>query len=117
MALRSRLTDIISGLRSLPYHVCATILTDIDKDESTGAYVGIFSTLGGFREDVGAMFDEVYVFEKRRARQGEPGDVVYEALTQYHPRFEVKSRLQQAGNIPSKITNPTFNDLYNKGGK
>ena len=112
MTLRGRLTDIVGGLRTLPHHVCATILTDIDKDEASGAYVGIFSTLGGFREDVGAMFDEVYVFEKRRARSNEPGDVIYEANTQYHPKFDVKSRLAQAGNIPSKIANPTFSDLY-----
>ena len=111
-SLKSRLSDIVTGLQTLPFHEVTTALTEIDKDEATGSYVGLINTVGSFGKDVGSMFDEVYYIEKRRARTNEPGDVVHEFFTQYHPRFAVKSRLQNAAKIPAKIVNPTFDSLY-----
>lgn len=111
-SLRIRLNSITDALRAIPYHVCATILATIDKDEATGSYVGIFNTVGGFRHDIGAKFDEVYLLEKRRARSNEPGNVTYEAFTELHPRYQVKSRLATAAKIPGVIPNPSFGAIY-----
>lgn len=111
-SLKIRLADIMTAIQEVPYHVCVTALTLIDKDEATGSYVGKINTVGSFGDDIGALFDEVYYIEKRRARSSEPGDVAYEFHTQYHPRFDVKSRLQNAAKIPAKIVNPTFSSLY-----
>lgn len=111
-SLKVRLADVIEALQALPYHVVVTAITEIDKDESTGAYVGLINTVGSFGKDVGSMFDEVYYIEKRRSRKDEPGEVVHEFFTDYHPRFAVKSRLQRAAQIPARIVNPTFTSLY-----
>jgi hypothetical protein len=111
-SLKTRLASIVTQLQSVPFHVVATALTEIDKDEATGSYVGLINTVGSFGKDVGSLFDEVYYVEKRRARNNEPGDAVHEFFTEYHPRFAVKSRLQRAAQIPPKIVNPTFDSLY-----
>ncbi len=111
-SLKVRLSTIVNNLQTLPYHVVVTALTEIDKDEATGSYVGLINTVGSFGKDVGSMFDEVYYVEKRRARNNEPGDVVHEFFTEYHPRFAVKSRLQQAAKVPAKTANPTFTSLF-----
>jgi hypothetical protein len=111
-ALKIRLASLINAIQSVPFHVVITALTSIERDEVTGSFVGQINTVGSFNKDVGSMVDECYLFEKRRARSNEPGDVVYEAHTEFHPRFAVKSRLQQAAKIPPKIVNPTFASLY-----
>ena len=113
-SLKVRLSSIMSAIQAIPYHVVVTALTEIDKDEATGAYLGLINTVGSFGKDVGSMFDEVYFLEKRRARSNEPGEAVHEFHTEYHPRFAVKSRLQNAAKIPAKIVNPTFDSLYGK---
>jgi len=113
-SLKVRLSGIINALQAVPYHVVVTALTEIDKDEVTGSYVGLINTVGSFGKDVGAMFDEVYYVEKRRAKSNEPGEAVHEFHTEYHPRFAVKSRLQNAAKIPSKLINPTFDSLYGR---
>jgi hypothetical protein len=111
-SLKTRLTSIVAAIQSIPFHVCVTALSEIDKDESTGAYVGLINTVGSFGKEVGSLFDEVYYIEKRRGRQNEGATIVHEFHTQFHPRFEVKSRLQQAAKIPGTAVDPTFPSLY-----
>lgn len=111
-SLKVRLADVVEALQALPYHVIVTALTSIDKDEATGAYVGLINTVGSFGKDVGSMFDEVYYIEKRRSRKDEPGEVAHEFFTDFHPRFAVKSRLQNAAKIPPRVVNATFTSLY-----
>lgn len=113
-SLKVRLTSIINAIQAVPFHVVITALTEIEKDEASGSFVGAINTVGSFSKDVGSMVDECYFIDKRRARAAEPGDVVYEVHTEYHPRFAVKSRLQPAAKIPSKVVNPTFAALYGK---
>lgn len=114
--LRLHLNEIADGLKSVPYHVLMTSLAMIDKDEATNAYVGMFNILGGFRDDLGGKFDEIYYLQKRRATSADKikGEIAYECCTEYHSRFEVKSRLAQAGDIPAKAVNATFDSLYSK---
>lgn len=111
-SLKVRLSSVINAIQQIPYHVVMTALTSIEKDEATGSFVGQINTVGSFNKDLGSLVDEVYYMDKRRARSNEDGDAVYEAYTQFHPRFAVKSRLQQAAKIPSKVVNPTFDSLY-----
>lgn len=113
-SLKVRLSSIVNAIQAIPYHVVVTALTEIDKDEATGAYVGLINTVGSFGKEVGSMFDEVYYVEKRRARNNEQGEAVHEFFTEYHPRFAVKSRLQRAAKIPHKLVDPTFDSLYGK---
>lgn len=111
-SLKTRLSSIVTQLQSVPFHVVVTALTEIDKDEATGSYVGLINTVGSFGKDVGSMFDEVYYVEKRRGRKDEGADIVHEFFTEYHPRFPVKPRLKQAAKIPARIVDPTFDSLY-----
>lgn len=113
-SLKVRMASIVNAIQAIPYHVVVTALTEIDKDEVTGSYVGLINTVGSFGKEVGSMFDEVYYVEKRRSRQNEPGEAVHEFHTEYHNRFAVKSRLQRAAQVPTKLVDPTFASLYGK---
>lgn len=113
-SLRIRLNEVADALRTIPYHTCSTVITAMEKDEATGSFVGVYNILGGFRKDIGKKFDEVYILEKRRARSNEDGDVAYDLITEYHPKYSVKSRLHDVAGVPSKTSNPTFDGLYGK---
>lgn len=108
-SLKVRLAQTVAAIQAVPFHVCVTALTAIDKDEATGAYVGVIETVGSFGKEVGSLFDEVYYIEKKR---GSGNTIIHEFNTEYHPRFAVKSRLQRAASIPPKAIDPTFDSLY-----
>jgi hypothetical protein len=110
--LRSHLNDISWGIKNLPVHRGSSVLTKIDKDEQTGGYVGLFDILGGFREDIGPLYNEVYLTNKRKAKADEEGNVSYEMITRFHRQFDVKSRLANHNKIPDVVVNATFDSLY-----
>jgi len=114
--LLGKFQDITHALHRVPKHVVCTALTFMDKDAKTGAYRGRLDIMGSFRERVGAMFNEVYYIQKRRARTVEQREYnredVFEFFTQYHDDYNVKSRLARKCSIPPKMLNPTFKELY-----
>jgi len=113
--LKKRLETIIDALKQIPYHLIVTAMAKVDKDESTGAYIGMIDILGSYRDEIGPRFDEVYYVEKVRSTPDEKTNTKSEIAnvfhTAYHPRFEVKSRLAANHDIPAKVRNPTWTSL------
>lgn len=103
-ALSARLDNITQLSAMVPFNFVATCGNKLDKDEYTGGWVGLPDIIGGFRNDIGYRFDEVYYFEPRRGRSSEGGDLVYEAHTAKYRIFDAKSRL----GLPTTIVDPTY---------
>ncbi len=109
-ALQSRLKTITNMLKSIPMHVCATCMSKLDKDEVTGGYVGLPDITGGYKNQVGKDYDEVYYFNTQAGALDSGGQptMVYLAYTKSHGYFSSKSR----DDLPPVIKNPTFSTLY-----
>lgn len=110
--LAARLDNITKLAQEVPFNFVATCGTKTEKDEQSGSWLGLPDIIGGYRNDIGYQYDEVYYFETRRARQNDvtqPGkDLTYEAHTAKFRIFDAKSRLD----IPnSTIQNPTYDLL------
>jgi hypothetical protein len=106
-ALAARLDNITKLAQNIPYNFVATCGTKTEKDEQSGAWLGLPDIIGGYRNDIGYQYDEVYYFETKRARQTENAgkDLIYEAHTAKYRIFDAKSRLD----VPSStIQNPTY---------
>lgn len=113
-ALANRLESITQLTTDLPFNFVATCGNKQDKDETTGAWIGLPDIIGGYRNDIGYRFDEFYYFEPRRARASDAKsgdkDLIYEAHTAKYKIFDAKSRLD----LPATIVNPTFDFLLEK---
>lgn len=106
-SLAARLDNITQLSAMIPMNFVATCGNKLDKDEYTGGWVGLPDIIGGFRNDVGFRFDEVYYFEPRRGKASDgvgKDDLVYEAHTAKYRIFDAKSRL----GLPSTIVSPTY---------
>lgn len=108
-ALAMQLDSITQLSAMLPFNFVATCGNKLDKDEYTGGWIGLPDIIGGFRNDIGYRFDEVYYFEPRRARGNDAanGTLAYEMHTAKHRIFDAKSRLD----LPSTIVNPTYDEV------
>ena len=110
-ALAARLDNITWLTAQLPYHVVSTCGDKQDKDEQSGAWIGLPDIVGGFRNDIGYKFDEVYYFSSRRARSSDTeskGNLVYEMHTAKFGIFDAKSRLD----LPPTLIDPSFEKIW-----
>ena len=108
-SLGARLDNITQLAKEIPFHFVATCGIKTEKDEQTGGWIGLPDIIGGYRNDIGYRYDEVWYLESRRSRQGEKGELTYEAHTAKYRIFDAKSRLD----LPTTIVSPTY-DLIAK---
>ena len=110
-----RMETVISTAKTVPYHLIVTARVKSEVDELTKQLVGSIDILGSYRNQIGYEFNEVYLVEKRLARPNETKEtnskIANDFITAFHPRFKVKSRLQNFAKIPDKIPNPTWDTL------
>jgi len=105
-ALGARLDSITTLSKQLPqsgYHLIGTCGVRQDKDETTGAYIGMADIVGGYRNDIGYQFDEVWYFEPKKSRDTDSG-IDYQIHTVRYRNFDAKTRL----GLPPTMTNITF---------
>lgn len=110
MSLSARLDNLTQLSMQLPYNFVGTCGNKQEKDEQSGGWVGLPDIIGGYRNDIGFKFDEVWYFEPRRARASDGASrdsLIYEAHTAKYRIFDAKSRL----GLPSTIVNPTYEQV------
>lgn len=108
-ALAARLDAITQVAKELPYHFVATCGTKVEKDEQSGAWIGLPDIIGGYRNDIGYRYDEVWYLESRRSRANDEskGALTYEAHTARYRIFDAKSRLD----LPNTIESPDWDKI------
>jgi hypothetical protein len=85
---------------SLTYNVVVTALPKLDKDDLTGEMTGGPNLVGGYRDLIGADFDELYFLADEGARE-KSQHVLYTARYRFYP---AKTRL----GLPYRIVDPTY---------
>lgn len=102
--LKARLQSIVQASQDLPCNVIMTANSKLDKDDQTGRMYGVPDILGGFRDAVGRMFDEVYYLDTKRSQNG----TKYMLYTRPYDRYKAKSR----DDLPDEIEDPSFEKIF-----
>ena len=102
--LKNRCQATWEILKDLPMHVYVTAGVKVEKDETTGKFVGGPNVQGGARDIIGHAFDEVYFFQP----VGSGEKIRYTIFTKTYDFYHAKSRLD----LPAKLETPTFDKLY-----
>lgn len=92
--LSSELESIMKYVQDMDLNIVGTCGTKLEKDEVTGAFIGLPNILGGFRNSIGYEFDEMYHMEAKK----KSGDTI-EYITHFQKSgyFVSKSRDGKTG--------------------
>jgi hypothetical protein len=107
--LGARLDAITQIAKELPYHFVATCGTKVEKDEQSGSWLGLPDIVGGYRNDIGYRYDEIWYMESRRSRGTDTskGSLTYEMHTAKYRIFDAKTRLD----LPNTIESPDWQNI------
>jgi hypothetical protein len=89
---------------SSQYNIVVTALVDVNKDENTGSMYGGPLLVGGYRQLIGADFDEVYYL----ATEGSKDSIKHVAYTAKTGIYDAKTRLA----LPYRLENPSADMLF-----
>ena len=92
--LSAELESIMKYIQDIGLNIVGTCGVKLEKDEVTGAFIGLPDILGGFRNSIGYEFDEMYHMEVKK----KAGDAV-EYITHFQKAgyFVAKSREGKTG--------------------
>ena len=92
--LSAELETIMKYIQDMGLHIVGTCGDKLEKDEVTGAFIGLPDILGGFRNAIGYEFDEMYYMEVRKKSEN---SVEYITHFQKSGYFVAKSRDGKTG--------------------
>ncbi len=101
--LKQRFKSFVRRVKDLGLHAVFTSGVQMEKEEGTGTWVAEPKILGGYRNEIGHDFDEVYYMEAA----GTPGKPEWKAHVTNYRFFPAKSR----SDIKAPITNPDYSQL------